>query len=238
MIDDAIAQQLRCAQEQLRISEFENAGRICEAILEGSPNCLPALRILAHCATQLDMLDVAGASFRACAVIDPEDELAHVGLAICADCEGDPETAAVEFRRALELAPNDPGLAQEVIRREGDIITTPLMEARNALFFGNPERALTILNEWGPCGDIVADLTRARALWELGRLDDVWDLCWQISKESPTCIRALYWLRAAGQMIEKPLYVRMIKRLLEQIAPGLEPYTECLTVAPGLQLTS
>jgi tetratricopeptide (TPR) repeat protein len=219
MIDRAIARQLCCAQAKLQEGDFEAAMRLCQAILDEIPACLPALRIQARAATELGALDVAVMSFRASAEIDPEDEMAHVGLALCAEAQGDPALATAEFRRALELAPYDQRIADEVADRDGEPLVTPLMEARSLLEEGQPHRAIVVLDERVQRTDVVADLTRARALWDLGRIEEVWDLCWQISREHPNCVRALYWLQTSGQLVEKPL------KQLEQIAPGLEPYT-------------
>jgi tetratricopeptide (TPR) repeat protein len=200
----------------------------CQAILQEMPACLPALRIQARAAAELGALDVAVISFRASSAIDPEDEMAHVGLALCAEAQGDRATATAEFRRALELAPHDQRIADEVANRDGEPVVTPLMEARSYAAEGFAERAILVLDERGQRKDVVADLTRARALWDLGRVEEVWDLCWEVSREHPSCVRALFWLHASGQLVEKPLYTRMIRKQLEQIAPGLEPYTQLL----------
>jgi len=228
MIDEAIARQLSCAQAKMEAGQFENAVTVCETLLESSPSCLPALRMLARAATELGQIELAQTSFRACSVIDPEDDMAHIGMALCADAQGDAETAVAEFWRAYELSPNDRQLADELERRGAEVWDTPLMQARRALAEGKPERAGLILEESGRMDDLATQLTYANALWQLGRVEDVWELCWPISKEFPTCLRALYWLRESGELVEKPLYVRMIRKLIEQIAPGLEPYTETI----------
>ena len=51
---------------------------VCETLLESSPSCLPALRMLARAATELGQIELAQTSFRACSVIDPEDDMAHI----------------------------------------------------------------------------------------------------------------------------------------------------------------
>src|SRR6476646_30497 len=176
MIDEAIVGQLSCAQAKVEAGDFENAVKTCEAILVSSPSCLPALRMIARAAAELGNIELAEISFRACSVIDPEDDVAHIGLALCADAQGDPERAVAEFWHAFELSPNDQQLGAELERRGAEVWDTPLMQARRALADGKPERAGLILEESGRPDDLATQLTYANALWQLGRVEDVWEL--------------------------------------------------------------
>ena len=112
MIDD-LAQHLATARLKVEVGDYQGAAHASAAILADRPNCLLALRIQAYATLELGWLPAAEASFRSCASIDPEDELAHIGLAMCAEQQGELDQASAEFCRAWELAPNDPAIADE-----------------------------------------------------------------------------------------------------------------------------
>ncbi|HZT06895.1 MAG TPA: tetratricopeptide repeat protein [Chloroflexota bacterium] len=216
--------QLRRARAQLDAGDYAAAADTCQKILDEEWYCLPALRMLARSAAATGRIDVAEESFRACANIDPEDDLAHVGLALCAEARGDPEAAANEYHRALELAPTDLELVAEVNRRMGAVHRTPLMAAREAMSRGAFADAQELLGEPSDDEDLAVELTRAHAMWEMGEPQGVWDLCWRLLQKHPTCVRALHWLHRAGPLVEKPLYVRIMAKRLQQIAPDLPPF--------------
>ncbi len=235
-MNEGVVHQLFSAQSQIDAGNYEAALQMCQAIVDANASCLLARRIMAALAVESGELDKAIEAFRVCSLIDPEDEVAHVGLAMCADALDDHDTASAELRRALELAPTDRWIAEEVERRGDQVHRTPLMEAREALIAENPVRAMMSLGEHTDRSDLAVELTRAQALWQLGRYDAVWDLCWTISRQHPTCVGALIMLKAAGTAVDKPLFARMAARMLEQITPGLDAYSLRIN-APGLQVS-
>lgn len=216
-----LPERVAAARAQVVRGEFEAASESCRAILAEKPNCLPALRIQGYASLELGRYPLAEQAFRQAAIVDAEDELARVGLAICAEQRGDLRTTLAEIQRAGELAPDDPGIGAEIERLGGTRPATPLAQARRAVLEGQARQALDYLE--GPVrdGDLAAKLTLASALWELNRKDEIWTMCSEIARDQPNCIRALLWLRAVGPGTGRTLQVRTITRDAEEIDPGL-----------------
>src|SRR4051794_30317547 len=116
---DETTDLLGCAQAYVRRGSYEDAFDTCQSILASNSNCLLAHRISGLSAIELGRLDEAIEAFYTCTLMDPVDEVAHVGLALCAERLGDWEAAAAEMCRALELAPADEWIVNEVVRRRG-----------------------------------------------------------------------------------------------------------------------
>src|SRR5579864_8316926 len=96
-IVNLIADARRAAFER----RFADAAAHASSVLDRLPTCLLALRVLAWAQLELDE-DGARETFQRCAEYDPEDALAHVGLAIWHQQRGDNETAVSEWVRAWE----------------------------------------------------------------------------------------------------------------------------------------
>jgi hypothetical protein len=90
------------------------------------------------------------------------------------------------------------------------------MEARKALGRGDASTAVGLL---AASTDLASGLTRASALWDLGRLEEMWALCWDLFERHPNCVRLLYLLRSCGGATGKVLHVRTVTRHLGDIDP-------------------
>jgi tetratricopeptide (TPR) repeat protein len=217
------AQELLLARMQVRVRDYGGALETTRLLTEHSPDCLLAWRIRAACAMHLGERAVAEEAFRSCIDIDPEDALAHVGLACCAEATGDLAAAIGELRRARELAPADGGIVDELARLGDAEGRSPVLDARLALAEGDPGKALRILDH-EPLGDAAALLTLTRALYVNGRIHEAWTLAGRVAREHPRCLAALEWLRVCAMSAEGALTVRMLTRRIDAIDPGMKLY--------------
>src|SRR5579859_1520061 len=107
---------------------FDQAAAQALAVLDRHPACLPALRVLAWAQLELDD-DESLSTFARCVAVDPEDALAHVGLAIAFQQRRQLDVAVHNWVRAWELDPQNQPIRRALVKLTGELPESALADA-------------------------------------------------------------------------------------------------------------
>jgi tetratricopeptide (TPR) repeat protein len=187
-------------KESIKAQSIDEAIAICRHILEWFPKYSMPYRLLGETALERDEYDEAASLFTRVLGADPEDVIAHVGLAVVHDEKKELEEAIWHLERAFELAPGNTEIRQELKRLYGEgegvepprVKLTPAALAHLYLREGLYDRAITelrpLLKEDPDRVDLKVAL--AEALWREGRRREAAEACQEILKLLPNCLKA------------------------------------------------
>jgi len=184
----------------IKAQSIDEAIAICRHILERFPKYIMPYRLLGEAALEKEEYDEAASLFTRVVGADPEDVIAHVGLAVVHDEKKELEEAIWRLERAFELAPGNTEIRQELKRLYGElegaepprVKLTPAALARLYLREGLYDRAITqlrpLLKEEPDRVDLKVAL--AEALWREGRRREAAESCQEILELLPNCLKA------------------------------------------------
>jgi len=187
-------------KELIKAQSIDEAIVICRHILERFPKYIMPYRLLGEAALEREEYDEAASLFTRVLGANPEDVIAHVGLAVVHDEKKEPEEAIWHLERAFELAPGNMEIRQELKRLYGEregvepprVKLTPAALARLYLREGLYDRAITelrpLLKEDPDRVDL--KLALAEALWREGRRREAAESCQEILELLPNCLKA------------------------------------------------
>ncbi len=184
----------------IKAQSIDEAIIICRHILERFPKYIMPYRLLGEAALEREEHDEAASLFTRVLGANPEDAIAHVGLAVVHDEKKELEEAIWHLERAFELAPGNTEIRQELKRLYGEregvepprVKLTPAALARLYLREGLYDRAITelrpLLKEDPDRIDLKVAL--AEALWRESRRREAAESCQEILELLPNCLKA------------------------------------------------
>ncbi len=188
-------------KELIKAQSIDEAVVICRHILERFPKYIVPYRLLGEAALENEeYYDEAVSLFTRVLGANPEDVIAHVGLAVVHDERKELEGAIWHLERAFELAPGNTEIRQELKRLYGEregvepprVKLTPAALARLYLREGLYDRAITelrpLLKEDPDRVDLKVAL--AEALWREGHRREAAEICQEILEPLPDCLKA------------------------------------------------
>jgi len=188
------------AKELIKAQSIDEAIAICRHILERFPKYIMPYRLLGEAALEREEHNEAASLFTRVLGANPEDVIAHVGLAVVYDEKKELEEAIWHLERAFELAPGNSEIRQELKRLYGEredvepprVKLTPAALARLYLREGLYDRAITelrpLLKEDPNRVDLKVAL--AEALWRENRRREAAESCQEILDLLPNCLKA------------------------------------------------
>jgi Flp pilus assembly protein TadD len=197
---------------------FDDAARHASAVLDRLPTCLVALRTLAWAQLELED-DGALRSFQLCAECDPEDALAHVGLAIWYQNHDQNEAAMAEWVRAWELDPQNQSIRRGLVKLSGELPDSAFADAIALLRDGRHHEAAQALRPLR--GELAADVALMTALWNAGAQHDAFDLALSVVAQHPHNAKAALFVAALEDRNGRTLRSREAIARAEQVDPGL-----------------
>ncbi len=192
------SQWLAEAGRLLTAGEPEQALRIATALLDRYPLHLQAHRTAAAAYLALGRLSAAREEYAQCLELDPEDAQAYAGLGLILEANGDRAGAAVQYRRALEVAPGyaDASHHLERVDPAAPAVRTRAWLARVYLRGGLLEHAAAelryLLQQAPERPDLLLSL--GYALWLAERRSEAADVCNAVLLRRPHCLKALLLL--------------------------------------------
>lgn len=187
-------------KELIKAQSIDEAIAICRHILERFPKYIMPYRLLGEAALEREEYDEAASLFTRVLGANPEDVIAHVGLAVVHDEIKKLGEAIWHLERAFELAPGNTEIRQELKRLYGEregvepprVKLTPAALARLYLREGLYDRAITelrpLLKEDPDRIDLKVAL--AEALWREDRRREAAESCQEILELLPNCLKA------------------------------------------------
>jgi tetratricopeptide (TPR) repeat protein len=214
---------------------FDRAAELAASILDTSPGCLTALRILAW--AQLELGDErALATFGACIDIDPEDTLAHVGQAIWYQQHGQTDAALQAWVRAWQLDPQNQAIRRALVNLSGELPESGLADAIGLLRAGRFDEADELLQRADHEQPNAAALARLDALWGLGEMRQAFELASTVYASQPRSVKAALYVAALEDRAGRTLHSRELLARAEQVDPGLVLFADVVG-RTGLQPT-
>ncbi len=187
-------------KELIKAQSIDEAIAICRHILERFPKYMMPYRLLGEAALEREEYDEAASLFTRVLGANPEDVIAHVGLAVVHDEKKELEEAIWHLERAFELAPGNTEIRQELKRLYGEregvepprVKLTPAALARLYLREGLYDRAITELRPLLKEDPERVDLKVAlgEALWREGRRREAAETCQEVLELLPNCLKA------------------------------------------------
>jgi tetratricopeptide (TPR) repeat protein len=234
-IVNLIAEARRAAFER----RFADAAAHASAALDRLPTCLLALRILAWAQLELDQ-DAALATFQTCAEYDPEDALAHVGLAIWYQQRSQNEAAIGEWVRAWELDPHNQSIRRGLVKLTGELPESGFADAVALLRGGHDDAAAETLRQVrAERADAAVALALVSALWSAGAQRDAFELAIGVLASYPRSVKAALYVAALEDKAGRTLRSREAIARAEQVDPGLTLFEDVVRqvgLQPALEL--
>jgi len=199
---------------------FEVAAELAKGALEASPNCLPALRVLAWAQLELGD-DHAPTTFQACLAIDPEDALAHVGQAIWHQQRQDAPAASAAWTTAWQLDPQNQDIRRALVKLTGELPDSMLVEATALLRAERFEEADELLQRAHAEQPATAALARLDAAWGMRDYRRVGELAAAVLANQPHCVKPVLYLAALEERAGRTLRSRELLARAEHADPGL-----------------
>ncbi len=200
MAEVGLRQYCEEAKELMREGSLDEAIAICRHILKQYPKYIMPYRLLGEAALEKEGYEEAANLFTRVLGADPEDVIAHVGLAVVHEERGEQEEAIWHLEWAFELTPGNAEIRQELKRlygqREGAeperVKLTPAALGRLYLKEGLYQRAIT---EFRPLLEADPDrvdlkVALAEALWREDRRREAAETCQEILESLPNCLKA------------------------------------------------
>ncbi|MFQ5886321.1 MAG: tetratricopeptide repeat protein, partial [Anaerolineae bacterium] len=223
MVEIGLGEYCDEVKELIKAQSIDEAIAICRHILERFPKYIMPYRLLGEAALEREEYDEAASLFTRVLGANPEDVIAHVGLAVVHDGKKELEEAIWHLERAFELAPGNTEIRQELKRLYGEregvepprVKLTPAALARLYLREGLYDRAITelrpLLKEDRDRVDLKVAL--AEALWQEGRRREAAESCQEILELLPNCLKTnlilgLIWKESGQKEEGETLLVR------------------------------
>lgn len=190
-------QQLKQMIEQGRYDEIVAHGR---HILEQYPKYVEVYRVLGEAMLEAEREADAKDMFQRVLSSDPENFVAHAGMSVIFDRQGDLDKALWHMERAFELAPDNPAIRGELRRlygrktgvEPGRLDLTRAALARLYLRGGHYQRAIeeleAILAENPQRLDV--EVALAEALWRNEQRVRAEEVCLDLLEKLPFCLKA------------------------------------------------
>ncbi|MDX1664579.1 MAG: hypothetical protein R3272_12355 [Candidatus Promineifilaceae bacterium] len=235
MAEVTLREYLQRIDELVDESRLTEAAAHCRHILEAFPRHVGTYRALAKVLLEQGAYADAADLFWRVLSADPEDFIAHVGLAIIYQDDGDLKEALWHMERAFEMDPYNAAIHEELRsmygRRDG-LAPERVMLTRGALarLHVNGElyqQAVSeiqeLLAEEGERVDLRTLL--AEALWRDGQRVDAVEVSLDLVQELPNCITANailaeVWL-ATGRVQEAEAYLERLQALTQMTQDAL-----------------
>jgi tetratricopeptide (TPR) repeat protein len=208
------------------------------SVLDASPNCLAALRILAW--SQLELGDDRTlATFAACIAVDPEDTLAYVGQAIWHQQHAELDAAIQAWIRAWELDPHNQQIRRALVKLTGELPESVLAEAIGLLRSKRFDEADELLQRSSQAQPEAVALARLDALWGMGEWRKAFDLATRVHASQPRSVKATLYVAAFEDRAGRTLHSRELLARAEQADPGLVLFADVvgrIGLQPALDL--
>jgi tetratricopeptide (TPR) repeat protein len=217
---------------------FDRAAELATTVLDASPGCLAALRILAWAQLELGD-DRTLASFAACIAVDPEDTLAYVGQAIWHQQRQDTDAAIQAWIHAWELDPHNQQIRRALVKLTGELPDSVLAEAIGLLRARRYDEAEDLLQHASQAQPEAVALARLDALWGMGEWRRVFDLAVQVHASQPRSVKAALYVAALEDRAGRTLHSRELLARAEQADPGLVLFGDLvgrIGLQPALEL--
>lgn len=187
-------------KDHINANDNEQAILMARKLLQYYPKCIKAYDLLGEALLNKGSSQPAAEVFRLVLEAEPADLIAHSGLAIIYEEQGNLDLAIAEMEMALALMPSNnevrEALADLYTRRQGGVPkrvkTTPVALAYMYLRGGQYLRAIDefsiLLSRQPEQPELLLGL--AEALWREGRRGEAANLCQILLKSHPNCLRA------------------------------------------------
>ncbi|HSM54658.1 MAG TPA: tetratricopeptide repeat protein [Candidatus Sulfomarinibacteraceae bacterium] len=208
-------------------SRLGEAVRHCRFILQQYPRHVDTYRLLGKAFLERGELQAAADVFRRVLSADPEDFIAHAGMAIIYKQEDQYKQAVWHMERAFEVDPYNAAI-QEALkdlygRRDGlPPGQLPLTRGALSRLYVKGEMYAQAIAELGElveqeAGRVDLKVLLAEALWRDGQRVDAVEVCQAVLEELPDCIKANailgeIWL-VTGRHDEAPPYMQRVYAL-------------------------
>jgi tetratricopeptide (TPR) repeat protein len=206
---------------------FDDAARHASEVLARLPSCLVALRVLAWAQLELEDERAIG-TFQQCVEHDPEDALAHVGLAIWYQLHEEKELAISAWTRAWELDPDNQSIRRGLARLTGELPDSAFADAISALRAGRADEALGALQQLRAQSghDAAHEIALMSALWNRGAQREAFDLAIGVLNRYPRSVKPALFVAALEDRAGRTLRSREAIARAEQIDPGLQLFAD------------
>ncbi len=200
MAEVALHEYCEEVKELIRSDSYDQAIIICRHILEHFPRHVTSYRLLGEASLEKGDYVEAANLFKRVLSVDLEDVIGYVGLGIIYDEQGALEEAIWQLERAFELTPGNAEIRGELQRlySERDATAPPRLKltpaALGRLYLKEElyQRAVDefkgVLEEDPERADIQVAL--AEALWWSDKRREAAEVCEDILKKFPNCLKA------------------------------------------------